>query len=246
MYTWGNGLIRCNGGHPLTDGRGNVRLTTDVSRNVTSSNAPDAFGVASSTANTASAYLWNGGAGYRTENLAPLGLPLNYSFQKVGDRYYDPTMGCFLTRDTELGEKPYAYCDGDPVNCTDPSGHIVTAQTLAHAALISQCEEKPGQGMIDTGGHIQSGANVVLGGAAAAALRGDPADMGLAKALGLLGAGLGALGGLYDLIGLGLNNGWFNTGPPGPNTYQPQMLHTQDGGRLPTSGPAGTGHLFER
>ena len=246
QYTWGNGLIRVNGEYPLTDGRGNVRLTTDGSRNVTSSNAPDAYGVASYTANTASAYLWNGGAGYRTENLAPLGLPLNYSFQKVGDRYYDPTMGCFLTRDTELGEKPYAYCDGDPVNCTDPSGHIVTAQTLAHAALISQCEEKPGQGMIDTGGHIQSGANVVLGGAAAAALRGDPADMGLAKALGLLGAGLGALGGLYDLIGLGLNNGWFNTGPPGPNTYQPQMLHTQDGGRLPTSGPAGTGHLFER
>jgi len=38
-------------------------------------------------------------------------------------RYYDPAFGCFLTRDTELGQKPYAYCDGDPVNCTDPSGH---------------------------------------------------------------------------------------------------------------------------
>jgi len=112
-----------------------VRLTTDVSRNVTSSNAPDAFGVASSTANTASAYLWNGGAGYRTENLAPLGLPLNYSFQKVGDRYYDPTMGCFLTRDTELGEKPYAYCDGDPVNFSDPSGHRKKKQPLATYSL---------------------------------------------------------------------------------------------------------------
>ncbi len=123
VYTWGNGLIRCNGEYPLTDGRGNVRLTTDGSRNVTSSNAPDAYGVASYTANTASAYLWNGGAGYRTENLAPLGLPLNYSFQKVGARYYDPTLACFLTRDTELGEKPYAYCDGDPVNFSDPTGH---------------------------------------------------------------------------------------------------------------------------
>ncbi len=123
QYTWGNGLIRVGGEYPLTDGRGNVRLTTDGSRNVTSSNAPDAFGVASSTANTASAYLWNGGAGYRTENVSPLGLGLNYSFQKVGDRYYDPTLGCFLTRDTYLNQKPYAYCDGDPVNFSDPSGH---------------------------------------------------------------------------------------------------------------------------
>jgi len=136
VYTWGNGLIRCNGEYPLTDGRGNVRLTTDGSRNVTSSNAPDAYGVASYTANTASAYLWNGGAGYRTENLAPLGLPLNYSFQKVGDRYYDPTLACFLTRDTELGEKPYAYCGGDPVNFSDPSGHDSRGDVIAGLGAI--------------------------------------------------------------------------------------------------------------
>lgn len=82
VYTWGNDLIRCNGEYPLTDGRGNVRLTTDGSRNVTSSNAPDAFGVASYTANTASAYLWNGGglpdgepcaAGSTPELLVPEG-----------------------------------------------------------------------------------------------------------------------------------------------------------------------------
>jgi len=41
----------------------------------------------------------------------------------VGARYYDPTMGCFLTRDTYLNQKPYAYCDGDPVNFSDPTGH---------------------------------------------------------------------------------------------------------------------------
>ncbi len=50
----------------------------------------------------------------------------------MGARYYDPTMGCFLTRDTYLNQKPYAYCDGDPVNFSDPSGHIVTDQTLSH------------------------------------------------------------------------------------------------------------------
>jgi len=44
--------------------------------------------------------------------------------QKVGARYYDPELGVFLTRDTELGQKPYAYCDGDPVNRVDPTGHM--------------------------------------------------------------------------------------------------------------------------
>jgi len=99
---------------------------------LTSSNAPDAFGIGSFTANTASVYQWNGGAGYRTEGLAPTGLSVAYSLQKVGDRYYDPTLGCFLTRDTELGQKPYAYCDGDPVNCTDPSGHQAKKDDKKH------------------------------------------------------------------------------------------------------------------
>ncbi len=129
-----------------------MRLTTDGSRNVTSSNAPNAYGVASYTANTANPYLWNGGVGYRTENLAPLGLPLNYSFQKVGDRYYDPTMGCFLTRDTELGQKPYAYCGGDPVNCTDPSGHRKKKQPPA-----------PGQGTTNSAGS-SNGTVIIISG----------------------------------------------------------------------------------
>ena len=29
-----------------------------------------------------------------------------------------------MTRDTDLSERPYAYCDGDPVNFSDPSGHL--------------------------------------------------------------------------------------------------------------------------
>ncbi len=43
----------------------------------------------------------------------------------MGARYYDPTLACFLTRDTVLGQKPYTYCDGDPVNHNDASGHLV-------------------------------------------------------------------------------------------------------------------------
>ena len=48
----------------------------------------------------------------------------------IGARYYDPDVGRFTTADTWLGEpmRPgslnrYLYCEGDPVNCVDPSGH---------------------------------------------------------------------------------------------------------------------------
>ena len=123
QYTWGDGLIRCNGEYPMEDGRGNVRFTTDGSKTVTSANVPTAFGVGSVTSGTASAFSWNAKSGYRQDSVAPTGISSAYSFQKVGDRYYDPALMCFLTRDTELGQLPYTYCGGDPVNCTDPDGH---------------------------------------------------------------------------------------------------------------------------
>jgi hypothetical protein len=43
-------------------------------------------------------------------------------------RYYDPTTGRFISEDSYRGDGEtfwhlYAYCGGDPVNNTDPSGH---------------------------------------------------------------------------------------------------------------------------
>jgi hypothetical protein len=43
----------------------------------------------------------------------------------VGARYYDAQVGRFLTRDTVLSEHPYLYCEHEPVNSVDPSGHII-------------------------------------------------------------------------------------------------------------------------
>ena len=150
QYLWGNGLVRCNGEYPLTDGRVSVRLSTNATQQVTSSNQPDAFGIGSVTGGTASAYSYGGAAGYRQDGISPAGLPGAYAFQKVGARYYDPTFECFLTRDTDLSQKAYAYCDGDPVNFSDPSGH----KPPVH--------KKPGQP--NSGTHTPSGPGPTGGG----------------------------------------------------------------------------------
>ena len=39
-------------------------------------------------------------------------------YRQIGD-------GAFITRDTYLDQKPYLYCEHDPVNAVDPSGHFL-------------------------------------------------------------------------------------------------------------------------
>jgi len=91
---------------------------TNSGQAVTASLMLSAFGQAvASSGSSSSPYQYGATSGYRTEGDAGLTL--------VGCRFYDPQFGCFLTRDTELDQLPYAYCDGDPVNCTDPDGHKV-------------------------------------------------------------------------------------------------------------------------
>jgi len=54
-------------------------------------------------------------SGYRNDGDAGL--------THVGARYYDALVGRFTSRDTYLDQKPYLYCEHDPVNGLDPSGH---------------------------------------------------------------------------------------------------------------------------
>jgi RHS repeat-associated protein len=61
-------------------------------------------------------YDWNGAWGYRNEALTG-------GLQKVGVRWYDPTVGRFLQQDPWLGSlyapltlNAYGYCVNDPVN----------------------------------------------------------------------------------------------------------------------------------
>jgi RHS repeat-associated protein len=69
-------------------------------------------------------YDWNGAWGYRNEALTG-------GLQKVGVRWYDPTVGRFLQQDPWLGDiyepltlNAYGYCVNDPVNAVDPSRYI--------------------------------------------------------------------------------------------------------------------------
>jgi len=89
---------------------------TNSSQGVTASLTLSAFGqTVASTGSSTSTYGFGATSGYRTEGDAGLTL--------VGCRFYDAQVGRFITRDTYLDQAPYAYCNGDPVNTTDPSGH---------------------------------------------------------------------------------------------------------------------------
>lgn len=122
MNLYGNGLVSTGGETLLYDGLGAVRQTTGSgSPAVQWSGSYQGYGMASSSSgSTANPYRWGAKSGYRSDGFGPTyAAPL----QKVGARYYDPEFGCFLTRDTVLSQKPYAYCDSDPINFSDPSGH---------------------------------------------------------------------------------------------------------------------------
>jgi RHS repeat-associated protein len=88
----------------------------------------DAYGNRSQYAGTdgdaATRYLYTGAAGYETD-ADDIGL------QYLSQRYYDPQIGRFITRDPigwAGGTNLYGYCDNDPVEMVDPSGLAPYAQ----------------------------------------------------------------------------------------------------------------------
>ena len=81
-------------------------------------------------------YDWNGAWGYRNEALSG-------GLQKVGVRWYDPTVGRFLQQDPWLGSiyapltlNAYGYCVNDPVNAVDPSGMRVNWKEVIHRGYV--------------------------------------------------------------------------------------------------------------
>src|SRR5437667_12525984 len=59
-------------------------------------------------------------------------------YYQFGERYYDPSLGRWTQQDPVGGSlgglnaaNRYTYADDDPVNVTDPSGHLTCQQALA-------------------------------------------------------------------------------------------------------------------
>ncbi|MEU6347183.1 RHS repeat-associated core domain-containing protein [Streptomyces sp. NPDC046977] len=100
----------------LTDIHGDVTVQLPLdSAGTPSALAYDEYGnLSSDSANARYAWL---GATQRASDAAG-------GLISMGVRLYDPTVGRFLTRDSEAdgGANAYSYCSGDPVNCSDPTG----------------------------------------------------------------------------------------------------------------------------
>ena len=197
-YTYGNALIRKDGETPLFDGLGSERTVTSSTGSVTASLTLSAFGqtIASSGSST-SAYQFGATSGYRTEGDAGLTL--------VGCRFYDAQAGRFISRDTYLDQKPYAYCDGDPVNAVDPSGHFwneVIGGGLAGIAVGIFIATLPvSLPVAIIGGIILGGAAGAIVGAGAGWLDQQSGDPNESPGTGAFQGGIaGAIaGGLYPL-----------------------------------------------
>jgi RHS repeat-associated protein len=100
--------------------RGDLVATSGSSGGFTAAPLTDAFGdLVNGSRQT---YDWNGAWGYRNEVLTG-------GLQKVGVRWYDPSVGRFLQQDPWLGDiyepltlNRYGYCVNDPLQLMDPEG----------------------------------------------------------------------------------------------------------------------------
>ncbi len=160
-YLWGNGLVRRGSEFPMTDAQGTTKLETNSSQSVTGMQETEAFGrTVGATGSTSLQYGYHGADGYRQDGEGPQGAE---PYQKVGARYYDAQFGRFITRDTDLSQSPYAYCGGDPVNCSDPSGHL-PIMGMPHPNSGPGGPSYDGSGSGDESGDGDSGDGEGLGG----------------------------------------------------------------------------------
>jgi RHS repeat-associated protein len=105
---------------------------------------------------TPDVYAWNGGWGYRNEaNTGGL--------QKVGVRWYDPTVGRFLQKDPWLGSvgypltlNAYGYCVNDAVNAVDANGYQLmdVPQWIEMPLTPRQREQVKKQFKVDPGDRV--------------------------------------------------------------------------------------------
>jgi len=117
LFTPGLAQQDGNGQHFYqTDALGSVRGVSGNNQAPQGEVYYDAFGLPAVRQGSAPSPLgFAGAAGYQTD--ADTGLIL------LGSRYYDPTIGRFLSPDPAgAGDNWYAYCDNAPLDAADPTG----------------------------------------------------------------------------------------------------------------------------
>jgi RHS repeat-associated protein len=132
--------------------RGDLAATSSPTGAYSPAPITDAFG--DTIAGARQTYDWNGAWGYRNEALTG-------GLQKVGVRWYDPTVGRFLQQDPWLGcfNEPltlntYTYCMNDPISCIDPDGLCRIRTVVAYVTAYCNCERCCGpnaEGITDSG-----------------------------------------------------------------------------------------------
>jgi RHS repeat-associated protein len=120
--------------------RGDLAATSSPTGAYSPAPITDAFG--DTIAGARPTYDWNGAWGYRNETLTG-------GLQKVGVRWYDPTVGRFLQQDPWLGSiyapltlNAYGYCVNDPVQMVDPSGMIAIAVGVVGGLILDEVIER--------------------------------------------------------------------------------------------------------
>lgn len=98
------------------DALGSTRGITAANQSSTDTVLYDAFGqTVNRTGSSATPFGFVGGQEYQTDGNSGLML--------LGHRYYDSSIGRFITRDTAKdGDNWYAYCENEPLNWVDSDG----------------------------------------------------------------------------------------------------------------------------
>ena len=107
------------------DIRGSVTNIVGVADAVVKSYTYDAYGNTSNTGTFVNSFAYTGAV-----------IDPETGLYYMNARYYDPETGRFISQDTYRGDGEefwhlYLYCDGDPVNNTDPTGHGIVIAGIA-------------------------------------------------------------------------------------------------------------------
>ena len=113
----------------LNAGLKDVAKQTDAAGVVTATRKYDAYGmVIGSTGTWKGPFGYSGSAGYQEDETG---------LQLLGHRYYDPSIGRFITRDPiKDGRNWYAYCGSNPLLNCDPNGLRAVVGTFGGNLIV--------------------------------------------------------------------------------------------------------------